>query len=744
MARRSCFKKRSLAGRERVLGPEHPETLISVNNLAGLFRAQGRYDEAEPLYKRALAAKERVLGPEHFDTLVSVHSLATLFKLQGRYSEAELLYKRAVEGSERAIGPEHPHTLISVNALADLFIEQGRYDEAEPLYTRALAGRERVLGPEHPDTLESVNNLADLFNSQGRYDEAEPLYLRALAGRLAVLPRDHPSLVSSYEGIAKLIEAQQGDQAKAAYLRKRAVNALQSVRQNMADLDPETQRSFLKKHRSTYITLQEVLVTQGRFAEAEQVGRMLKEVEYTAFVRGATDASTGEQLAMTRQEREWDEQLTQWLATPNEIAGQLAILRSKERDEGALSALEQKQFADLDNAYGQAYEEFFTLVTQWTSDTQSFESATIEREVEELELEKSRALRRMLRDIGPDVALLQAVAFEGGLHLFLVTGDAFVHEEVKVTRDELFETIFEARQRIDEGRDPDIASSEHRAKELHQPLGQLYQWLIAPIEDELASAGTKTLMLNLQGQIRYLPFAALWDGEAYLTQKLQLALYTPAAKTRYDEPAPLSRAQGFGLSQAVSGFSPLPGVPLELEYVFGTPAKPGVFEGDYLLDEGFTRASFEEGLSTPQPVVHLATHFQIRPGDEAASFLLLGDGSRVSIAAINRSYKYSFEGVELLTLSACETALGAEATGMEIEGFGALAQNKGAASVMASLWQVSDAAAPEFMQSFYRGIVADNLSKAGALQRTQSAMIQSETFKDPFYWAPFVIMGNWR
>ena len=81
---------------------------------------------------------------------------------------------------------------------------------------------------------------------------------------------------------------------------------------------------------------------------------------------------------------------------------------------------------------------------------------------------------------------------------------------------------------------------------------------------------------------------------------------------------------------------------------------------------------------------------------------------------------------------------------MEIEGFGALAQNKGAASVMASLWQVSDAAAPEFMQSFYQGIVADNLSKAGALQRAQSVMIQSETFQDPFYWAPFVIMGNWR
>jgi len=134
----------------------------------------------------------------------------------------------------------------------------------------------------------------------------------------------------------------------------------------------------------------------------------------------------------------------------------------------------------------------------------------------------------------------------------------------------------------------------------------------------------------------------------------------------------------------------------------------------------------------------------LKPGDEAASYLLLGDGSKVSVAAINRSYKYDFEGVELLTLSACETALGAESTGMEIEGFGALAQNKGAASVVASLWLVSDIAAPELMRSFYRGMVEDKLSKAAALQRAQIEMIRSRELADPFNWAPFVIMGNWR
>ena len=140
--------------------------------------------------------------------------------------------------------------------------------------------------------------------------------------------------------------------------------------------------------------------------------------------------------------------------------------------------------------------------------------------------------------------------------------------------------------------------------------------------------------------------------------------------------------------------------------------------------------------------MHLATHFQTRPGDEASSLLLLVDGSQVSIAAINRFYKYDFDGVQLLTLSACETALGAENTGIEIEGFGALAQNKGFASVMASLWQVSDAAAPKPMRDFYEALVRGDLSKAGALQNAQQEMINSDQFKDPFYWAPFVLMTN--
>ena len=182
-----------------MLGPEHPSTLASVGYLASLYRVQGRYSEAEPLYKRALAARERVLGPEHPLTLRSMHNLSTLYQAQGRYSEAELLLKRALAARERVLGPEHPETLRAVGSLGSLYHFQGRYGEAEPLYKRALAARERVLGPEHPETLASVSSLGALYYEQQDWARAAQFWQRsttAIAGHVQQSAQDAAQALS--------------------------------------------------------------------------------------------------------------------------------------------------------------------------------------------------------------------------------------------------------------------------------------------------------------------------------------------------------------------------------------------------------------------------------------------------------------------------------------------------------------------------------------------------------------------
>ena len=182
-----------------------------------------------------------------------------------------------------------------------------------------------------------------------------------------------------------------------------------------------------------------------------------------------------------------------------------------------------------------------------------------------------------------------------------------------------------------------------------------------------------------------------------------------------------------------------------------------------------------DGLDQSYPIIHIASHFQFTPGSLDDSFLLLGDGNRLSLGQIKT--RLNFNSVELLTLSACETALGddgVEHHGIEVEGLGAIAQQAGAKAVLATLWPVADGSTALLMRSLYQAHKHDHLDKAESLQRAQlallrgtvraDAMVQAQRglarmpaaaatagfhpdpkapYAHPFYWAPFILMGNW-
>jgi tetratricopeptide (TPR) repeat protein len=174
---------RSLVIKEKVQGPEHPSTSVTLHNLALLYQDQGRYQEAEPLFLRSLAINEKVLGPEHSGTSATLNQLAGLYYYQGRYQEAEPLYLHALAIKEKVQGPEHPDTSVTLHNLAVLYRDQERYQEAEPLFLRSLAIDEKVLGSEHPYTAIALENYADLLQKMNRQDEAAPLRVRAQAIR---------------------------------------------------------------------------------------------------------------------------------------------------------------------------------------------------------------------------------------------------------------------------------------------------------------------------------------------------------------------------------------------------------------------------------------------------------------------------------------------------------------------------------------------------------------------------------
>jgi tetratricopeptide (TPR) repeat protein len=233
------LQERALAIVEKALGPEHPYTATNLNNLANVFREEGDLTGARPLYERALAIREKALGPEHPDTAQSLNNLAAVVEEQGDFAGALSLHERALEIRETVLGPEHPETATSLNNLARLLSDQGDFAGARPLCERALAICEKALGPEHPDTATSLNNLAGLLSKQGDFVGARPLCERALAIREKALGPEHPDTANSLQNLAALLW-NQGDLGRARLLQERA---LASLGKALGPEHPDTNRA---------------------------------------------------------------------------------------------------------------------------------------------------------------------------------------------------------------------------------------------------------------------------------------------------------------------------------------------------------------------------------------------------------------------------------------------------------------------------------------------------------------------
>ncbi len=328
---------RALAITEKALGPDHPSTALSLNNLAILYGDQGLYTKAEPLFIRTLAITEKALGPDHPDTAASLNNLARLYNKQGRYTKAETLYIRALSIREKALGPDHPDTATSLNNLAGLYGDQGLYTKAEPLFIRALAIGEKALGPDHPDTAASLNNLAVLYNIQGLYTKAAPLFIRTLAITEKALGPDHPDTAISLNNLAYLY-INQGLYAKAElpYIRALAI----------------TEKVLGSDHPDTATSLNQLALlynNQGLYTKAVSALSQGLEIEATWLTR--------ELPILTSQSREAQVKalgdawlFTFTLASHDHQATELA-LKTRLNRQGLLAEIERRQ-AMLANAPG--------------------------------------------------------------------------------------------------------------------------------------------------------------------------------------------------------------------------------------------------------------------------------------------------------------------------------------------------------------------------------------------------------
>ena len=273
-------------------------------------------------------------------------------------------------------------------------------------------------------------------------------------------------------------------------------------------------------------------------------------------------------------------------------------------------------------------------------------------------------------------------------------------------------------------------------------LKEMYNLIIRPEAEDLKTSGVKTLVFVLDGVLRNIPMSALHDGEKYLLEDYSIAL-TPGLQLLAPQSLqqqPLVALVG-GLSKSRGGYEALPNVTLEVETVRITTSNSKV-----LINEQFTNPAFQNKVSgVPFPIVHLATHGKFGSTAEE-TFIVTWDG-KVNVNDLSTSLKTAElsqdNSLELLVLSACETAAGDDRSALGLAG---VAVRSGAKSTIATLWKVNDESSTALMSAFYEQLVKTKetgISKAEALRRAQIKILKESKYASPYYWGAYVLLGNW-
>ena len=575
-------------------------------------------------------------------------------------------------------------------------------------------------------------SLSILFIDQEKYDEAEAILVKNLSqANINGSSNWYKCHILSF--LARSYQHQKKFE-NAITLLKSCIDLIDKDRKEMISTSELSDKTFYANgfFGSYYENLAQLLIDTDRLSEAHLILDMLKEEEQFEFIRRNNDADPRKsRIGYTETEQTWTTRYRQ-------IANHLAALGAEEQalqiqaKQGLTSVQKQRQQA-VANDLAVARKMFESFLSELQN---SFVKQGPARAAEVLETSQQalRETQELLKDLGNDTVLLQYYVSDDKVRILLTTSGVQLARTTVVKSNELNRQIFEFRRSL---RDP-------KANTLPAAQG-LYQLLLSPVEQDLVQAGAKNIMLSLDGPLRYIPFAALHDGKQHVVQRWNTPMYTSVTKNKLrDAVTPQWKAAGLGLTRAVGQFSALPAVKAEMTSIVKT-GSTGVLPGEVYLDEAFSAARLKYVSQRNFQLVHVASHFQFSPGTEINSFLLLGDGQQLTLGDI-RIQNYRFDNVDLLTLSACDTGLGGgrDAQGREIEGFGVIAQQQGAKSVLATLWPVVDQSTATLMADMYKQRQDKSLTKIEALRQAQLSLLSQPKYAHPFYWAPFILMGNWK
>ncbi|MEM6432579.1 MAG: tetratricopeptide repeat protein [Cyanobacteria bacterium P01_D01_bin.115] len=716
----------------------------SLGTLGAIYFSLGEYAQAINFYEQRLAISreigDRAGEGSALGNLGSVYANLDEYLRAIDFHEQRLVIARNI-GDRAGEGP-------SLGSLGNVYFSLGEYAQAINFYEQSLAIA-RDIGDRAAEG-RSLGNLGGAYFELGEYAQAINFYEQSLA-----ISRDIGNRAG--EGIAlgnlgKLLADQDQPELAIVFL-KSSVAVHESIRITLRTLDTELQQSFTDTVAGTYRFLADLLLEAGRIPEAQQVLDLLKLEELREFTNTTRATWTGNALQYTDPEQAVIDAHGSLIALGNDL------IACEDTNCADLETLDQRLEA-LKAQYDAQVAEFEATIRANRADDEIFQNP------DNLSGDAEKLLTAYAAE-GQNALLIYPFVLEDKLWLvWAAAGNVIGSVEVPVSQRELATTV----QRFGAA-----LNAPGNSDELQAISQQLYDWIMQPLETELTDNKIGHLIFVNDRVTRYIPMAALFDGEHYLLERYQIStVLAPGLTDTTDRLTDIDQSQvlGLGLTQAVAGFNPLPAVDDELNEIVRSDDTDtaGIYPGQVLLDDDFTLESLKANVRDHR-VLHMATHAAFVPGRAEESFVVLGNGEKLTIADIE-AMERRLSNLHLVVLSACQTALGGAAgDGTEIAGISSYFLEQGRAeTVIASLWAVNDNSTSILMQRFYELLATGELTKAEALRQAQLSLLYDEDtktrlaatrtgappvlrdgfdaavaepgYRHPYYWAPFILIGN--
>ncbi len=682
------------------------------------------------LYRRSQLILEQIqqqleTQPDSPLKATGLRSLGVTLQVVGDLNKSERVLKQSLAIAQKLNLPEE--TSATLFSLGNTARSSEKIEDAISLYQQAA-----TTSNDNLSKLQAQLNQLRLLVSKGKWEETNSL--------MPQIESNLTNLSSSREAVyAKVNLAEslmQMDRERGIGNREQAIgnkvtqhfNSLTILQQSL-----EQAKQLQDPRAESY-----VLGTLGKFYERQQQWQQAKQLSEEAL-------KISQEINAFDIAYQWQWQLGRILTAQKNIPGAIAAeseavktLQSLRKDLVAVNPDVQFSFRD---SVEPVYRDLVGLLLTSNPDVNKLKQAreTIES-LQVAELENffreaclyNKAKAKQIDEVDPTAAVVYPIVLRDRIAaIFSIPGQPLSYYQTDITQQEVENTLEQLLQSLNP-----VYSDRERLR-LSQ---QVYSWLIQPAEADLSKNQIKTLVFVLDSGLRNLPMAALHDGKQYLVEKYNVAL-TPGMQLL--EPKSLTggnlNAVIAGISESSQGFVALPGVKTEVQQI--SSQMPSTL----LLNQNFTNDNLQSQLQeTSAPVIHLATHGQFSSDPEETYILTWDRQIKVKdFETLLRSREQRpTSPIELMVLSACQTASGDNRAALGMAG---MAIRSGARSTLATLWSVQDQSTSVLMTEFYQKLNQKNtnLTKAEALRQAQLALVNSKEYRHPFYWAPFVLVGNW-